>query len=353
MLASKVFIHRKLEFFTSLLLKGETMEKFKVLICSRSFGRLSEEPIKIIEEVAIVERVSGPLKEEDLIKILPSYDGVIVGTDEITRGVIESAERLKVVAKHGAGLDNVDLKAATEKRVIVTYVPGANAESVADFTFCLILSLIRHLIDAHLSTKAGRWESRKFIGTELYRKTLGIIGMGAIGSRVARRAKGFDMKILCYTAHPEKHNEEAKKYDIKFVDLDTLLKESDVITIHCALTPKTEKLIGEREIALMKKSAILINTARGPIIDEDALYKALKKNKIAGAALDVYSKEPPGADYPLFKLDNVIVTPHIASYTKEAIINMDLIQARDVVKALRGERPEFVANPEVFTRLDA
>jgi len=324
--------------------------KPKVLITSRSFGRLSKEPLEIIEQVATVERITGPLKENELVKILPSYEGVIVGVDEITRQVIESSKRLKVIAKHGAGLDNIDLKAATENGVIVTYVPRANAESVADFTFCLILASARDLVNAHLSTKSGLWESRKFIGTELCGKILGIIGFGAIGSRVARRAKGFGMKILCYTAHPEKHMEEAKKYDVKFVELDELLKNSDFVTIHCALSPETVGLIGKRELELMKKSAFLINTARGPIVDENALYEVLKEKKIAGAALDVYGKEPPGKDYPLFELDNVIVTPHIASYTREAIINVDMIQARDVVKALCGEAPQFVANPEVLTK---
>ncbi len=322
----------------------------RVLISSRSFGRLSEEPINIIEEVAEVERSTygRPLKEDELARILPSYDVIIVGTDETTRKAMESSSRLKVVAKHGAGLDNIDLKAATERGIIVTYVPGVNAESVAEFTFSLILALARKVVDAHTSTKSGKWESRSFIGTELYGKTMGIIGMGAVGNRVARIAKGFNMKILSHTAHPERHHEEAEKYDVKFVDLDTLLRESDIVTIHCRLTSETEGLIGARELALMKETAFLINTARGETVDLKAVHQALKEKRIAGAAFDVYHKEPPGADYPLFELNNVIVAPHIASYTKEALINVDVVQARDIVRALRGERPEFVANPEVF-----
>jgi len=328
-------------------------KKLSVFVSSRSFGRLSEEPKKIVEEIAKVETsTSGrALKEDELTKILPNYDAIIVGDDDVTRKAIESSSRLKVIAKHGAGVDNIDLKAATERGVIVTYIPGLNAESVAEFTFSLILALARRLVDAHVSTKSGKWESRTFIGTELYGKKIGIIGIGAIGNNVARIAKGFGMDILCWTFHPEKHREEAKKYDVKFVDLDTLLRESDVVTIHCMLTPDTEGLIGERELALMKPSAVLINTARGQIVDYKAAYQALKDKKIAGAAFDVYYKEPPGADYPLFQLDNVVFAPHIASYTKDAIINVDLVQARDVVKALRGEKPQFVANPDVLKKL--
>lgn len=324
----------------------------KVFVSSRSFGKHCPEAIDIIKQVADVERSTfeGPLTEDELIKILPLYDGIIIGVDEVTRRAIESSDRLKVIAKHGAGLDNIDLEAATEKRVVVTYVPAVNAESVADFTFCLMLALARNLIAAHNSTKAGKWESKEFIGSELYEKTLGIIGMGAVGSRVAKRAKGFDMKLLCLTEHAVKHRKEAEMYDIEFVDLPTLMKESDFITIHCALTPKTEGMIGEKEFALMKRSAFLINTARGPIVDEKALYKTLKEKRIAGAALDVYSREPPGATFPLFELDNVIVAPHIASYTTEALSRVDLVQARDIVKVLSGERPEFVANPKVLEK---
>lgn len=326
--------------------------EMRVFISSRSFGRLSDEPIEIIERVAKVEKsvLEGPLKEDDLVNILPLYDGIIVGTDEVTRKAIESSDRLKVIAKHGAGVDNIDLRAATKMGKVVTYVPAANADSVADFTFCLMLALTRNLVDAYISTKSGKWESKEFVGTEIYGKTLGIIGMGAIGSKVARRARGFDMKMICYTDHPEKHREEAEKYDVTFTDLDTLLRDADIVTIHCKLTQETKGLISESKLALMKKNAFLINTARGPIVDEEAVYKILKEKRIAGAAFDVYSKEPPRADCRLFELRNVIATPHIASYTREAIVNVDLIQARDIVKALSDEKPEFVANPEVFEK---
>ncbi|MFX1537874.1 MAG: phosphoglycerate dehydrogenase [Promethearchaeota archaeon] len=323
----------------------------KIFASSRSFGLHCQEAVEMIKEVAEVERstFNRALTEAELIKILPAYDGIIVGVDKISKEVVQECNKLKIVAKHGAGVDNIDLNACTKRGVVVTYVPGASAESVADFTFCLILALARKLIDAHISTKSGKWESKKFMGVELYNKSIGIIGMGGIGSRVARRARGFGMRILCFTNNPERHNEEGRKYRIKFVDLPTLLEESDIITIHCALTPATKGLIGSEEFSLMKKSALLVNTARGPIVDENALYKALKEKKIAGAALDVYSEEPPKPSYKkIFELANVIVSPHIASYTIDAIMNVDLIQARDIVRVLRGEKPEFVANPEVL-----
>lgn len=322
----------------------------KIFVSSRSFGRFSKEPEEMIKKIAEIEKSTfgRPLKEEDLVDVLPKYDGIIVGVDEITKRALESSDRLKVVAKHGAGVDNIDLKSATERGVIVTYVPGANAESVADFTIGLILALARNIVPAHQSTKEGKWESRKFMGTEIYEKSLGIIGIGTIGKKVVKRAKGFDMKIICNTGHPEKHKEFAGKYGIEFVDLPTLLKESDIVSIHCSLNAQTEGLIGEKEFSIMKDTAFLINTARGPIVDEDAAYKALKEKKIAGAAFDVYKKEPPGASNPLYELDNVVLAPHIGSYTTEALNRVDIIQAQDIIKALSGERPQFVANSEIF-----
>ncbi len=326
----------------------------RVFISSRSFGAQCERAIEIIKQVANVERstLAGPLTETDLVKILPSYDGIIVGVDEINERVIEACDRLKVVAKHGAGVDNIDLNACTRKGVVVTYIPSANAESVAEFTFCLMLALARKLVSAHASTKAGKWESKNFMGIELYGKTLGIIGMGAVGERVAKRGNGFGMKIICYTRNPEKHSEEAERYAVKFTDLERLLKESDFVSLHCALTPETKGMIGEKELRLMKKNAFLINTSRGPVVQEEAVYQALKDRKIAGAGFDVYTEEPPAAHNPLFELDNVIVTPHIASYTKDALVRVDLIQAKDVVKVLEGKRPDYVANPEVLEKLE-
>lgn len=328
--------------------------RMRVFISSRSFGAQCERAIEIIKQVADVERSTfgRSLTEADLMNVLPSYDGIIVGVDEINERVVEACDRLRVVAKHGAGVDNVDLDACTRKGVVVTYVPGANAESVADFTLCLMLALARKLVSAHASTKAGKWESKRFMGIELCGKTLGIVGIGAVGERVAKRANGFSMKVLCYTRHPEKHSEEAERYNVKFTDLESLLKKSDFVSLHCALTPETKGMIGEKELKLMKKSAFLINTSRGPVVQEEAIHRALKEREIAGAGFDVYTQEPPVADNPLFELNNVIVTPHVASYTKDALVRVDLVQAEDVVKVLQGKKPQYIANPEVLEKLE-
>lgn len=324
--------------------------KMKIFVDSRSFGAKSKEALDIIKQVAQIERSPKSMSEEELAETLTEYDGIIVGTGKITERVVQNSNRLKVVAKHGAGLDNIDLEACTRNGIVVTFLPGLNADSVADFTFCLMLALARKLIPAHISTKKGEWNSREFIGVEICGKTLGIVGFGNVGRKVAKRATGFDMNILCHTAHPDKHREAAEKYNIKFLDLETLLKESDFVSIHCGLTPQTEKMIAENELKLMKKSAFIINTARGAIIDEKALIKALKKGWIRGAAFDVFEEEPPKKSCPLFELENVIVVPHIASYTDDSFRKIDEKQALDVVKALRGEKPELVANPEVFKK---
>ncbi len=327
------------------------MKKPKVYITSRSFGLFSEGALELIKSVAEIERspYDRAMNEEELLKVIGDIDGLIVGSDKINRKIIEYSKNLKIIAKHGVGIDNIDLKAATDNNIVVAYAHHANAESVADFTIGLILSIARHVPQAHFSIKRGMWEGTKFIGTEVYGKTIGIIGLGAIGYRVAKRARGFDMRILVYD--PYVSYERAKEIPAKLVNFDILLKKSDFITLHVALTDETRGMIGEKEFALMKKTAYFINTARGPIVDETALCKALSEKKIAGAAIDVFSKEPPSADSPLFRLDNVVISPHIAAYTLETICRMDMINAEDIVNFFRGENPRYIANAEVLDRI--
>ena len=327
------------------------MKRPKVYITSRSFGLFSEGALELIKSVAEIERspYDRAMNEEELLKVIGDIDGLIVGSDKINRKIIAHSKNLKVIAKHGVGIDNIDLKAATDNNIVVAYAHHANAESVADFTIGLILSIARHVPQAHFSIKRGMWEGTKFIGTEVYGKTIGIIGLGAIGERVAKRARGFDMRILAYD--PYVSYERTKEIPAKLVNFDMLLKKSDFITLHVALTDETRGMIGEKEFALMKKTAYFINTARGPIVDEAALYKALSEKKIAGAAIDVFSKEPPSADSPLFRLDNVVLSPHIAAYTLETICRMDMMNAEDIVKFFRGENPRYVANAEVLDRI--
>jgi len=326
------------------------MPRFRVYITARSFGRLVPDGLKILEDIAEIERspYDRPMTEEELIQSLKDVDAVVLGIDKCSRKVIESLERVRVIGRHGVGLDNVDLDAATEKGIIVTYTPHANADSVADHTWALILALARKIIPADTSTKTGRWEGTKFIGIELSRKTIGILGLGTIGQRVAKRARGFDMNILYY----DKYRNEAleREMGVSYVDLERLLKESDILTIHAALTSETRRMIGARELRMMKKTALLINTARGEIVDEKVLIKALREGWIAGAALDVFEKEPPKH---LLKIGNVVLTPHISSYTIESLRRMDVMVAEDIVKVLNGKKPEHVANPKVYEKLSS
>ncbi|MEM3765521.1 MAG: phosphoglycerate dehydrogenase [Candidatus Bathyarchaeia archaeon] len=327
------------------------MQRPKIYITSRSFGQRCEEAIKLLESFADVERkqYGRALNEQELLQIVRDADALIVGHDKIDGKIIEHSEKLKIIARHGIGVDNIDLQAATDRNVVVTYAPHANADTVADFTMGLVLSLARQIPQAYMSMSQGKWESAKFIGIELCGKILGIVGLGDIGYRVAKRAKGFDMKIF-YWSRRRKTDIE-KELGIQYVELETLLRESDFITLHVALTNETRGLIGEKEFSLMKRTAYLINTARGPVVDEKALYNALRNGQISGAAIDVYSKEPPDFEDPMLKFENVVKTPHIAAYTVEAVRRMDLMNAQDLFKFFKGEKPIYVANPEVLGKI--
>jgi len=326
------------------------MPKFRVYITAKSFGKVIPDGLKILQGLAEIKRspYERPMTEEELIQSLKEIDAVVLGMDKCSRKVIKSLKHVKVIGRHGVGLDNVDLDAATEKGIIVTYTPHVNADSVADHTWALILTLARKIIPADASTKAGRWEGPKFIGTELSGKTLGILGLGAVGQRVAKRARGFDITILYYDKRRNKAIE--REIGVTYVDLERLLRDSDIVTIHAALTSETRKMIGIRELRMMKKTALLVNTARGEIIDEKILVQALREGWIAGAALDVFEKEPPEQ---LLKISNVVFTPHIASYTTEALRRMDTMVAEDIVKVLAGKKPEHVANPKVYKKRPA
>jgi D-3-phosphoglycerate dehydrogenase len=320
-----------------------------VYITSRSFGKFHEEPVKKLKEVAevIFSPYNRALKEEEMEGIVKGIDALIVGDDPVTRKIMDASDKLKIIAKHGVGLDKIDINAATEKGIYVTFTPEAVSDSVADHVFGLILALARKIPHAHYSTKSGMWESKKFMGIELPGKILGLFGFGKIGRKVAQRAVGFGMKILINVRHPEKVKKEMEELGAKYIDKETLLKTSDIIVVLIPLTSETKGFIGREELNYMKKNSLLINAARGPIVDEKALYDALKEGKIAGAALDVYSEEPPGSDFPLFKLDNVVVTPHIAGYTYEANYKMDMMNVEDILKVFKGEKPVHLVNPEV------
>jgi len=314
----------------------------KILITPRSFASFSDKPLKMLTErdYKIKRNNTGrPYKKEEMLKLIKDVDGIIIGIDELSAEIIEEANELKVISKYGIGLDNIDINMATNKKIVVTNTPTANVDAVADLTFGLILSLARRVPEADRKTKGAKWG--KIIGKSVWEKTIGIIGLGKIGRQVVKRAKGFEMNILVFDIVKDK--KFAQKYGIKYVDLEKLLRQSDYITIHIPLNDATRNMISYEELEKMKKDAFLINTSRGGIVDEKALYDALRDNKLRGAALDVYNNEPL-RESPLKELDNVIMTPHIGAYTEEAIENMSIQAAQNLIDVLEGREPQNRVN---------
>jgi len=321
------------------------MKKFKVVLAAPS---AHEEEIKMLKKGGgVVKFIPTPSKEE-LIEECKDADALIVGIAEVTEELIKQSNKLKIIARHGIGYDNIDVKTATEEGIFVTNTPGVNIQSVAEFTFGLILSLVRNIASADVNMKSGGWRKKDYWGIELEEKTIGIIGFGKIGRRVGILAKCFGMKVLAYD--PYISEEKISKVGAKKVNIENLLANSDIISLHVPLTGETDGLIGEREISLMKKEAYLINVSRGKIVQEKALYKALVDKQIAGAALDVFSEEPP-VDYSLIKLPNVVATPHIAAWTETARKRMALTAAEQVIMALQRRVPTYSVNSPVNPRI--
>jgi len=276
----------------------------------------------------------GKMLREALIQTIGEYDALIVRSEtKVDRELLERAARLKVVGRAGVGVDNIDVEAATARGVIVMNTPGANAIAACEHTFALMLALCRHIPQADASVRRGEWTRRRFVGVQLYRKTLGIIGLGRIGQQVARRALAFGMEVLAYD--PYISADIARELGVALVSLDELLARSDFITLHALLTPETRGLIGREALAHVKPGARLINCARGELVDEAALVEALTSGRLAGAALDVYSTEPPLGS-PLLTLDNVVLTPHLGASTEEAQRDVSLQIVDQVLEALRG-----------------
>jgi D-3-phosphoglycerate dehydrogenase len=320
-------------------------KKFKVFIPEPEW----QESHKVLEPIAEV-KVGKPgevFTEDRLIREIEDVDALIITSQHhVTKKVIEAANRLKVIVKYGSkpGIDNVDYQAASEKEIIVCYTPGANSDSVAEHTTALILALMKRLFVTSSRLRQGKWRDKSLLGHELLHKTVGIIGLGTIGGKVAKKIRGFGAKLLAYD--PYASEKYAKQSGVRLVDLETLLKESDVVTVHAALTEETVHLLGEKELKLAKESAFFVNTARGKIIDEKALIKALKEGWIAGAALDVFEEEPPKPDNPLLDMDNVLVTPHFASCTYEAYQREASMAAEAVLRVLQGKKPKSVVDAQ-------
>jgi len=294
-------------------------------------------------------RVAVGTSPLELEREVQEVHGVIVRLKPLPASVIEAGRRLEVIGRTGAGVDNIDVGAATARAIPVVFVPEANSNSVAEYVVGAILMLARHSLTLDREVRTGNWAVRdRWVGHELNGKTLGLIGLGKIGTRVAKICRAaFEMKVTAYD--PYLSNEAAKRIDVQRTEsLDALLQQADVVSIHVPLTAETKGLIGQRELSLMKPTAYLVNAARGSIVDDEALFRRLQEKGIAGAALDVFSVEPPDASHPLFRLPQVVVSPHIAGVTRDSTERMARTLAQDVLTVLSGGRPRYLANPELF-----
>jgi D-3-phosphoglycerate dehydrogenase len=314
---------------------------FNVRSISLDFGKVTHAPRDLLLqndcEFEIVTIKSGA--EAEMIEVVKDVDAIVVGLQPITEKVLKFANRLKVIGRHGAGVDNIDLKAAGQRGIPVIYAPGANAHSVADFTIGLILALARKIPFFDRTTKNGEW--KRIFGNEIWGKTVGIFGLGQIGLEVAKRARGFNMTTIAYDI--VKNQSLAQECGVVYKRKEDVLAESDFVTLHLPLSEDTLGFISEPELKAMKNTAVLVNTSRGGIVDEKALYRALKDGWIGGAALDVFEKEPPQKT-SLFALDNVITTPHMAGITVEGLDRTGMTVAQDMIAVLKGQMPKFLAN---------
>ncbi len=292
-----------------------------------------------------VIRARGPLNEADTLALVGEVDGYICGDDAITRRVLEKARpRLKVISKYGIGVDKIDVKSATELGIPVLFTPGVNHTTVAEHTFLLLLALEKNLLFHTDSTRSGGWKRKT--GHELLDKTIGIVGLGRIGKEVAIRAKAFGMKPMGYDIYWD--DKFAREHGVKrAASLDEVYSESDYISLHTNLTPETRGMINAKAIARMKKGVIVLNCARGEIVNTKDLVAALQSGQVAGYGADVLDQEPPPAGHPLLKLPNVVITPHIASRTYESVVRQATTAVKNLILAMNGEKPIAQVNPEV------
>lgn len=293
-----------------------------------------------------------PPPYELLLQKVSGLDGLLcLLTDKIDAHLMDTAgPSLKVISQMAVGVDNIEIPAATARGIPVGNTPGVLTDATADFAWALLMAAARRVVEGDRFTRAGRWKTwvpTLLLGPDVAGATLGIIGFGRIGRAVARRAQGFDMRVLAYSRRPE--HAAAERLGVEIVDnLDELLRQADFVSIHTPLTPETHHLIGERELELMKPTAILMNTARGPCVDPDALYRALRDGRIAYAALDVTEPEPIPMESPLLELDNIIIAPHIASASIQTRDKMATMAAANLAAGLAGERLPNCANPQVY-----
>jgi len=326
------------------------MPKPKVYVTRTLFP----EAIEILEKVAQVEVYQSeddPIPRVLLLKKVRDIDGLLpMLTDSINAELMDRAKKLKVVSNYAVGYNNIDVDAATQRGIMVTNTPDVLTDTTADTAFMLLMAISRRLVEADRHVREGKWVKawgpKMLLGSDVTGKTLGLVGLGRIGSAMVPRAKGFGMRLI-YT-DMVRSPEREKKLGVEFREFKDLLKEADYVSIHVPLTAETHHLMGEKELHMMKPTAYLVNTSRGPVVDEEALYRALRGRVIAGAALDVHEKEPVDKDDPLLSLNNIIMTPHIGSATVETRVAMAVRAATNLAAALRGERPRDLVNPGVL-----
>jgi len=312
----------------------------KVIITSRSFGQISDEPKRILDEAGIELLFMGSgFDYSEFARRLPEADAVILGGHQLLPEDLDRCPRLKIICKHGTGIDNIPLEKTRELGIIVTNVPAMNSEAVADFTFALILNLSRGVSIGDSWVRAGEYKA--YTGRDVWGKTIGLIGFGAIAKAVARRAAGFGMAILAYDPFVSTLTDEWEG-KISLLGFDELIERSDIVSIHAPLTDATKYLFNKSVITRMKKDAILINAARGRIVNERDLYECMKDGRLFGAALDVTEQEPVQKDNPLLSLKNVIITPHMAMYSIETLTAVSIVCAENVVRALSGKKALYV-----------
>ena len=321
---------------------------WKVLITARTMNEVGRSALALLREAGCELTLPprfGPYGAEELPPLLRDHQAVLASMDKFTADVLRSPEaaQLKIISRWGVGYDAIDIPAATDRGILVAYTPGVLNETVADFAFALLLSLARRVHIGHASMSQGKWEAAW--GTDVFGKTLGIIGYGRIGRAMAQRATGFNMRLLAHDLHPVSQIDGPP---IQYVSLDELLAQSDFVSLHAALNPENRGLIGSAQLRRMKPTAYLINTARGALIDEAALARALQESVIAGAALDAFTVEPLPAIHPLRTVPNLLLTPHLASFARETGERVSLLAAQAIVDLMNGRKPQFVVNPSVY-----
>ncbi len=311
------------------------------------------EAVELIERAAQVEvwPSERPPNREELAGKIASCDGVLTNImDRVDASLLEGATRLKVISQLAVGLDNIDVAEASRRGILVGNTPGVLAKATADLGFALLMSAARRVSESERWVRAGRWEMAfhpmYWLGVDVHEATLGIVGLGQIGLEMAKRGLGFGMKIIYYSRNRKPDLEQ--RYGLEYVAADTLFGSADFVSLHVPLTPETRHFIGERELRMMKPTAVLVNLARGPVVDGEALYTALSENWIRAAALDVTDPEPIPLDHPLLTLDNLVISPHIGSASLTSRREMCLLAARNLVAGLEGQRLEHCANPELY-----